>query len=603
MKLIRSLLLISFILLALTGLSAQEKDYRITRVFIEAELNYDGSMLVQETRTFYFQGKFSYLFRTFPKNGPIAFTDISVAEGAIKFKESTSQESGTFTINEDNKNIRLKWFITAQNESRTFHISYKVLGAVKKFQDSAVLYHQFISPEWDKSQYDILLTVKTPELLNRYNVKHWLHGPLWAESRLEFDGTITAWCDRLPARNYFEIRALYPISTFPEAPQLSGFIENDILEQEAIWAEEANAQRQKAIDAQIRKAEYHKIGAWLIPLLSALLILFWIFMFCKYGKRPKVERAGDILAKKPDDIPPALASYLLNSRTITGPCLIATILDLAQRNLLNFEHTEIEKRRGKYQQQYAFQLNREIYEINKAELQDFEIELIEFLFSDLNKGDEILQIKTLKKNRHKFQKFFSKWKKVISRVGKEKNWFDKKSIKAGNISLIAGLIFLLIAGVFVIWFSTISIILAVSALIVTILSAAIPHHTFTGKAKYNEWKAFRKYLKKYHYRDESEQEVLEKINDLFIYGALFGLKQKVFKELGGIIPSEHHKHYLPWYIMHSNRSSSFTPDAFGKALASMISTTGSAMSSASGAGGGASSGGGGGSGSGGGGAG
>jgi len=603
MKLIRTLFLISFILLGLTGLSAGEKNYKITRVLIEAELNYDGSMQVQETRTFLFQGNFSYLYRTFPKNGPPVFTDFSVSEGAIKFRESNSRESGTFTISEDKQNISLKWFITAQDESRTFQTSYKVLGAVKKFQDSAVLYHQFISPEWEKAQYDILLTVKTPELLNRYNVKHWLHGPLWAESRLEFDGTITAWCDRLPAGNYFEIRALYPVSTFPEAPQLSGYIENDILEQEAIWANEANARRQKAIEAQIRKAKYHKTGTWLIPFLSVLLILFWIILFRKYGKRPKVEPAGDILAKKPDNIPPALVGYLLNSRTITGSCLIATILDLAHRNLLNFEHTEIEKRSGKYKHQYALQLNRDNYQINQTELQDFEIELIEFLFSTLSKGDNILQIKTLKKNRHKFQKFFSKWRKIISRNGKEYNWFDKKSIKAGNFSLIAGLLFLLTAGAFFIWFGTLSIILAVSALIVLILSSALPHHTFTGKVKYNEWKAFRKYLKKYHYRNESDQDVLEKINDLFIYGALFGLNKKVFIELGEIIPSQHHNSYLPWYIMHSNRSNSFTPDAFGKALATMISTTGSAMSSASGAGGGASSGGGGGSGSGGGGAG
>jgi uncharacterized membrane protein len=596
------LLLLVFLTVA-SILTASDKDYQIKHVLIEAQLNPDGSMDVTESRSFYFQGQFSYLYRSFPKHGPVEFTEITVKEGGITFKESDTRETGTVFRTDDNKDINYKWFISAKNEPRTFQLSYRVLGAVKKYEDKAVLYFQFISPEWIKSQYDVTVTVRTPEFLNRYDVKHWLHGPLWGKSRLEYDGSITAICEKLPSRNFFEIRALYPVETFPAAPELSGYIEQDILAQEAVWADEANARREEMREKIELRNKRYKMGRWLIPFISSILFLLWLYLFRKYGRRPDVETHSDILSEAPEDLPPALVGYLLNSRSITGPCLIATIMDLAKREVIELIHTEIEKRPGKYKQEYALKLNRDKYELQKNELKDHEIELIDFLFSELAFGRDLLEMKIMKKYRSKFVRFFNKWKKSIISEGKKKDWFDRNSVKYGNISLIISLCFSVLSGICVIWFGPQAFILAAVSIIVLILSAIIPHHTSVGRLKYYEWKAFRKYLRKYNFRTESDEVVLSKINDLFIFGTLFGVNKKTFRELGSVIPADRYRNYVPWYTLNSNRKSSFSPAAFGNAMASMISTAGSTMSSASGAGGGASSGGGGGAGSGGGGAG
>ncbi|MFC1887383.1 DUF2207 family protein [Candidatus Cloacimonadota bacterium] len=598
-------LILIFLIVSITfsDLAANDKDYQIKRVYIEAELNPDGSMDVTETRTFSFQGKFSYLYRSFPKNGPVEFTDIVVKEGAIRFEETYDREPGTMYREEDGDNIQLTWFISARNETRTFKLSYKVLGAVQKFEDVAVLYFQFISPEWNKPQYDVMVTVKTPKILNRYEVKHWLHGPLWAESRLEYDGAITATCEKLPRRNYFEIRALYPLDAFPGAYQQNGRVEQDILTQESIWADEANARREAAREKILQKEKRYRTGRWLIPLLSVILILIWIYIFRKYGSRPKVDRPGDVLVDKPENLSPALVGYLINSRTITGPCLIATIMDLARKELIELQHTEIEKKPGKYKHSYALKLNREKYLLLKEELQDFETSLVDFLFDEIADQEDLLEIKLLKKKQSKFIRFFNKWKKALNENGKGMGWFDRASVKAGNISLVISLLLSLLSGIFVIWFGLQALILAGVSIVIMIISALIPHHTTLGKMKFYEWKAYRKYLNKNLYRSETEEIILNKINDLLIFGTLFAINKKSFKELGSVIPVNRHNHYIPWYVLNSSRSGSFTPAAFGNALASMISTAGSTMSSASGAGGGASGGGGGGAGSGGGGAG
>jgi len=584
-------------------LAADDKDYSITNVQIDAELSSDGSMQVSESRTFYFDGKYSYLFRYFPLNGPVKFTDFSVFEGRRKYRESNSGDPGTFLVKEEKNRIVIKWFISARNEFRTFKLSYNVEGAVKTYDDAAVLYYQFISPDWGKSQFDVRVNITPPEMLNRYQIEHWLHGPLWGESRLEYDGTIVALCERVPRKTYFEIRALYPLETFSAAPKFSGYVRQDILTEESIWADEANLRRQEAVRKHHLKIARYKTGSWLMPLIAILLLILWIILFKKYWKRPKVERSADILAEPPEKIPPALIGYLLNSRTVTGPCIIATIMDLGVRNYVKFNHKEIEKRPGKYKHEYSFQLDRELFENDMPNLQKFEIELLNFLFNDISRGEDSINIKILKKHHHKFMKFFNKWKKNISKSGKEMDWFDRNSVKAGNYSLVFSILSLFLAIASVFWFGIWAAVPGIISLVIMILSAIIPHHTYIGKVTANEWKAFRKYLKKYHFRDEVDNEILEKISDMFVFGALFDINKKIFQELGSIIPQENYRRYVPWYVMHSNRQTSFTPKAFGTAISTMISTTGSTMSSASGAGGGASSGGGGGAGSGGGGAG
>jgi len=587
----------------LNNLAADDKEYFITHVDIEAKLNSDGTMHINESRTFRFDGKFSYLFRYFPLNGPVQFTDFSIKEGSRIYRESDSKDPGTFFIQEEKNKILIKWFISAINESRTFELNYKVKGAIKNFSDTAVLYYQFISPDWSKSQYDVRIKVVPPVTLNRYQVEHWLHGPLWGESQLEYDGSITAWSDKVPRRNYFEIRALYPSEIFTSAPNFSGYVRTEILEEEAIWADEANFRREEAIRKLRKKEAMYKIGSWLMPVLSILILILWIFLFNRSWRRPKVDRSVDILATPPEEIPPALVGYLLNSRTILGSSLIATLMDLGVKKFIKFDHNEIEKKPGKYKDEYSLQLDRNLFKKNRSDLRKFEIELLEFLFNDISKGEDNINIKALKKYRSKFVRFFSKWKKTIIKAGKEMNWFDKDSIKAGNYSLFYSIFFLLLAIGAVFWFGIWAAVPGSVALITMTLSAAIPHHTLSGKVKANEWKAFRKYLRKYHYRNEADNTLLEKINEMFVFGTLFNVNKKIFRELGSKIPHETYRSYVPWYAVHSNRNVGFTPQAFGKGISTMISTAGSTFSSASGAGGGASSGGGGGAGSGGGGAG
>jgi uncharacterized membrane protein len=283
------------------------------------------------------------------------------------------------------------------------------------------------------------------------------------------------------------------------------------------------------------------------------------------------------------------------------------MLDLSRRGFLALREEQVEKKKlfgGKrIVPEYFWDLKREFCKKNTSELKPFENDLIVFIFDELASGTNSISLKEIKKKQSKFQKFFQQWKKDVKEVGEQKGWFDKSSIRAMYYALAIGVLMMLLTGAAAYFFGIWAIILGVSAAVVFVSSFLIPHRTREGEMIAREWKGLKRYLKKYHYRAESQSALLRRIDDYFVYGLVLGLSQNIFKELAGLIPTDAHHVYIPWYIYHGTGAGTFTPDAFASAFSSMIATTSSAMSTASGAGGGASSGGGGGASSGGGGAG
>ncbi|OVE80107.1 hypothetical protein BVY01_00845, partial [bacterium I07] len=186
-------------ILAIIGISLSiittamaDKSYQYTGVQFEAQLNSDGSMNVTESRTYRFKGRYRFAFRTFPLNGPVSFESFQLAEGGKSYSRSSTEEPGTFQVNRSSDEIEVKWFYNASNETRTFDISYRVQNAVKRHEDAAVLYYQFISDDFSRSSSGVLLKIHPPSAIKADDVREWLHGPLWATSRIEGDGTIYA---------------------------------------------------------------------------------------------------------------------------------------------------------------------------------------------------------------------------------------------------------------------------------------------------------------------------------------------------------------------------------------------------------------------------
>lgn len=584
-----------------------DKYYQIIQVDIDAQLHPDGAMGLTESRTYRFVGSFSYVFRTLPITGPVAFEDFRISERGQFYQLSDSAAPGTYRIIRGRKKIEIRWFFRASDESRTFDFHYRVKNAIQKYDDTAVLYYQFISGDWDRRSKNAHLILKPPRRLSRTQINEWLHGPLWAESRIEEDGAIVAWCENLPKYTYFEVRALYPPEVFPDAEKKYGPVRSEIMREEAEWAEEANLERERAIKVAEARKKRQEYGKWIMIVFSLIGLASWWNIFRKYGKRPKIQVLPRVSSDVSWEISPALVGYLLYNKQISGGALVATLLDLARRGFIALREEGEEKRafigRTKKKTVYVLDLKRDFWSKNSSKLERYEDDLIRFIFDELGSGQDSIDLKIIEKKRRKFMNFFRDWKNDVKEIGKQQGWFDKESTRGMFYSLgIAGAMFLLtIPSIFL--FGSWAAIIGIASVVVFMLSLFIPHRTQDGEMKAQQWKGLKRYLLKYHYRQAEKSTLLKNINSYFVYGVVLGLSKKIFQELANFIPADEYGHYLPWYVCHGTRTGGFTPESFASAFSSMIATTTSAMSTASGAGGGASVGGGGGASSGGGGAG
>ena len=153
-----------------------------------------------------------------------------------------------------------------------------------------------------------------------------------------------------------------------------------------------------------------------------------------------------------------------------------------------------------------------------------------------------------------------------------------------------------VAGIYILGVSIISFIVAL----------CIPHLTIEGCLQKKQWKAFKRFMTKKQYKNFDTEDLLNNLNDLFVFGVVFGLSNKFNRDLAGFIPESGHINYVYWYIIHgsgNHQSKTFNADSFSKSFSTMVTSTNGALSSSTGSGGGGSVGGGGGASSGGGGAG
>ncbi len=592
--------------------AAAAKEYSISRVKIEAQLRADGSMEVRESRTYQFDGSFSFAFRTFPTNGPVAFEIHQVSEGGQPYTFSTSGSPGTYEIIREGGQTKVQWYFRAENEARTFDVSFTAKNAVLVHDDTAVLYYQFISGEWNVASRDVQITLIPPQTIEKEAVNEWLHGPPWASSVIEWNGTVNAWCEQLPAGSYLEMRALYPPELFPSALWKSGSVRGAIMEEEARWALEANKEReaakekeQKRIERQQKRKDRQAAGKWATSIAGLAGLLGWIQLKRKYGTRPTLPPAAQFAGDIPQGVPPALVDYLLKSRQITGGALISTLLDLAKKGVLSL-HEETEQKKGVFRMigkiQYTWVLNRDTWNKKRSDYSEYENSLVAFLFDDLAGGSDRIDIQTLQKKQYRFMKFFQLWKKQVEAAGKSKNWYDLSSLKGMVYAMGLGGVMLLLTVPAAFLFGPWAVLLGLAAFLVFILSFAIMQRTQEGQMLANHWKALKRYLMRYEFRTLSPSSVLPRLDDYLVYGAVLGVGKKVYHDLAAMIPPGGSSQYVPWYV-YSSGTGDFSPASFATAFSNMMATTMSAMSTASGTGGGASSGGGGGASSGGGGAG
>ncbi|MFQ5671332.1 MAG: DUF2207 domain-containing protein [Acidobacteriota bacterium] len=233
----RRRLALAGVVFLLASAPAVAKSYRVVDLMVDARFERDGTLRVEEAITCRLTGRYRFAYRDIPTSGEVSISNVGIREAGMVFAQSTGESPGTFKIAPLGGRTRVTWHDRAHNETRTFHLTYTLSGAVKRFPDIGELYFKFVGDGWDRPLGRVRATVHLPGTVPAAEIRAWAHGPLQGLVLPPQDSTVVMSVRPLPARTFFEGRVLFP-ATVLAAAHVSGATPrlDMILAEEKQWA-------------------------------------------------------------------------------------------------------------------------------------------------------------------------------------------------------------------------------------------------------------------------------------------------------------------------------------------------------------------------------
>ncbi len=297
------------------------KSFTIDQININAEVLPDGSMQITESRTYTFNGEFSWADYQLPMDKFGEITLFSLREGSQKYYESNDELPGSYYIESKNNTFYVRWFYRAKDQTRTFILKYLATDVIKGYNDVAQLYYKFVGESNQQKIGSVNINIRLPRYAVEDSVKIWAHGPL--NGLISFNnGNVELLISPLPAKKYFEARIVFPPSWIPDTKNKEQINKlQEILNEEKQWVEDANRVRKRAQNELIIKKENEQ-KAWPIAIALSLIGLIGVFLlYKKYGLAFNVPYNLKIDSEIPTNIHPTILCCLFNSKQVYGSAI------------------------------------------------------------------------------------------------------------------------------------------------------------------------------------------------------------------------------------------------------------------------------------------
>lgn len=611
------------ITLILLNATSSEASLHLKNLDFTAQINEDGSMDVVETWDINIS-ETNTLYKTF-KIDKTKYSGISnvfvqdITSGTNKnFKKSDiwkyHLDKGHYFggINNNNE-YEIAWGVSIDTTTRKqYLIRYTVKDVIKKYNDCAELYWQFVGSDFEVSADSITGIIKLPnKVSNKDELKVWGHTEyLNGEIYVTDLDTVEFKVNKYKSGNFVEIRIAMPTYVMSKLENTSNINKIDsIIEQETKWANEANARRDR------RNKNFKLL------ILATILVNTSIgIMFSKKIKKNKqfLEKNPNILPEQqleyyrelPDKEETPLEAVFILKTGYKQSCLpnvfSATILNFALKGYVRIEQE------GKT---IKILLNK----IKTDELTRDEKKVLEILRAASNNNELTMAEleKYIKNYPSKLMNLNSTFEKVSKTQASEKgkfdtNRFNKQIVYAEkNVGYIFLLIIIITASIFTIGYAyknvqSMLIICTIISLaffiVVTIINLILnikittSFNGFTQKGinEQEQWKAFKKYMEDFSYLNEKEVPELVLWEKYLVFATAFGIADKVLKQLKVKYPELNDPDTIHSMILFN---SMYNSNGFNTKFINSINTSTSRMysstySSGSGSGGGFSGGGG-----------
>lgn len=619
--------------------AAFAKSYSMPQVGISADVQADGTLNVQEQRTFDFDGSFTcvwWTFAGFPAQSEFQVNGVSLSGASYnnaKLEEVPFQSQwrssggpGRTCYSIDSSLHSVYVFFSVDDESLTVQLDYSVTNAVTVYGDVAELYWQYVGSQWEESSRNVDCTIALPmpegaQAEPGENVYAWGHGPLDGLVEIQGDGVVTYDVPKVSAGEFAEARIAFPKDWMTGVAQ-SAMRTSDglptILSEEQQWADQANAQRNAA-----------RLMIAICILIGIAIIIWSLIMFLRHGKEYKVNFNEEYWRDVPDpNAQPAEIGRLWRWEAKSPDDFTATVMQLAHLGALKMEKGSYADARGRMVEDYCMVKVPEVADTITQESNPVGREVLDMLFEKFPAGASGLTASSQghvwfgtineygKAHPQEFQDAMGRFQAALSVRVDDLHYFEAKgsilkmAMSSIGIACIAAGIF---ATVFMENFIP-AIVGIVTGIVVLIIAQFMTRMTHRGAEVRAKAAALKRWLQDFSSLDERPPTDVKVWGEFMVYAYVFGIAEQVIRELSVKVPElfvaePAGSAYVPWWFWYSPHYAHGMGGSLAGALSSTVTNTVSAAtaalssnSSGGGFGGGFSMGGGGGFGGGGGGA-
>ena len=540
---------------------ASDRDYEIKRVRINADVQKNGDVIVNQAVTYAFDGKFHGVYYDQDLKGIKGVEDIGAQiandDNPINLPVENSGKNDTLSIEKGSDKVRMKIYHEMDGGSATFVYRYTIRELITNYRDTAELNWKVIGRGWEKPLSDVQITINLPSRPVP-DLKAYGHGDLSGETKVDRNqGRVVMTIEHNPARTFVETHLLFPTSVTPDCLNVKNIIYKEEAERkERELAKIANEKRRKE-----RFFSYLAFGA-----VFVLSLAIPVTALVGPGERTK-KLKNYVRSYEIPKMPPEQAYVLDKGEQPNARTYTAHLMDLAgQKRVLI---TPVEKRDWK---------------ISKKQRKDFNAgDLDEFLFEKVGDGQSytMKQLKKYGRDHENSERLYDKFESWCShteiRVNTDyksmKNalWYErlKTYFKYNVYAVIAVLVFLFLKGLFAKWQLILLGELALSA--ASIFYYRMTHDKYNQKGQEQRYqvRCFKKMLKdigRFDLREVGDIVLWEKI---LPYAVAFGVARRVIRELKATYGKEAVNEAFREnraFVDDSEDYGSFEPDSFSGTL-------------------------------------
>ncbi len=543
-----------FLLIVLTAnISQASGGLRLRNLDYDVQLNSDGTADVVETWRISIEDT-NTLFKTFEVDSSkySEITDVKVEEvkssGNVNFTKTNQykyhvDKNSYYALMNDGK-FEIAWGVSAKNTTRTYKISYKIIDAIKNYNDCSEFYWQFINTESEIPADLVKGTIKLPvAVANKEDLKVWAHGPLNGNIQIVSNDTVEFEVQDFDENTMLEARVVTPTNIFYSNQNVTNQVKlNSILEQEQKWADEANTKREELAKQEQQRKTLFTIGMIITNIIGVVVTIIVIKKIIKYHKilkeTPIVKPEQEFEYYR--DIPnenatPAQAGFLYYFKNSglqynMSKIISATMLDLCMKKYIEFEVVPDKKE----------QIKVIIKNENITKLSEDEKMVYELLQKIPKKDTDSFTMKEFEKyassHSSSILNSFNKIEKIAKETAKKEGNYDEELIKKQNSWYSQGVVYVFLAVLSILIMQLLIIPSIIAAVYCFKLSSRYNRLTQKGVNEKAMWVGLKRYMEDFSMIKDKTVPELILWEKYLVYATAFGIADKVLKQLKVVYP-------------------------------------------------------------------